>query len=121
MKRNKRIKCKKKFLEFILSIFICITAIYMNYLLLDYIFSPKHKSYEYEFKEYIISEDERLWNIAEEEVEKNSYYKGEDIRQVIYEIQKDNNIDSNIFPGQVIKIRIKKDELSNATDQSADR
>lgn len=117
----KRIKRKKKFLEFVLSIFTCITAIYMNYLLLDYIFSPKHKNYEYEFKEYIISEDERLWDIAEEEVENNLYYKGEDIRQVIYEIQKDNNINSNIFPGQTIKIRIKKDELSNSTDQSVIR
>lgn len=118
MKRNKRIKRTKKFLEFILTIFICITAIYMNYLLLDYTFRPKHKNYDYEFKEYIISEDERLWDIAEDELENNAYYKGEDIRQIIYEIEKDNNISSKIYEGQTIKIRIKKDELSTSTDQS---
>lgn len=118
MKRNRRIKHKKKFWEFILLILLCITAIYMNYLLLDYIFSTKHKNYEYEFKEYIISEDERLWDIAEEELKCNPYYYGDDVRQVIYEIEKDNNISSNIYAGQIIKIRIKKDTISNETDQS---
>lgn len=118
MKRKKKIKRKNKFWECILSMFICITAIYMNYLLLDYIFSSKHKNCDYEFKEYIISEDERLWDIAENELENNAYYKGEDIRQIIYEIEKDNNISSKIYEGQTIKIRIKKDELSTSTDQS---
>lgn len=102
--------------------FIVVVTIIMLYLfwlfIIDDIFSPRHLNYEYEFKEYVISDGERLWDIAEEELKNNTYYKNEDIRQIIYEIQKDNNINSTIYEGQVIKIRIKKDELLNSTDQS---
>lgn len=87
--------------------------------ILDYTFTPRHPNYEYKFKEYVVSSGERLWDIAEEELKNNSYYEGEEVRQIIYEIEQDNKINSNqIKAGQVIKIRIKKDELSNSTDQS---
>lgn len=81
--------------------------------------NPKHSDYEYTYKEEVITSGDRLWNIAEREIENNSYYEGEDPRQVIYEIKKDNDLSSedSIFPGQVIKIRIKKDEL-NSTGKS---
>ncbi len=115
--RKKFKKRKQLFLVVFSVIFLCLFWLY----LIDDMFSPKHPNYEYTYKEYVISDNERLWDIAEEELKNNTYYKSEDIRQVVYEIKQDNNIDSTIYPGQVIKIRIKKDELSNSTDQSTVR
>lgn len=115
-----RKRLKRRSQNFIVVVTIILLCLFWL-CLIDDIFSPRHPNYQYEFKEYIISNGERLWDIAEEELKRNTYYEGEDIRQVIYEIQKDNNINSTIYEGQVIKIRIKKDELSNASDQTADR
>lgn len=99
-----------------------VILLFLNYLLLIHItLSPRHPNCEYTYKNYTVSSGERLWDIAEEELESNTYYEGEDIRQIVYEIQKDNNISSKIYEGQTIKIRIKKDELSNTTDQSVQR
>ncbi len=115
-KRLKR-RNKQNFIVVITIILLCLFWIY----LIDDIRSLKHPNYEYIYKEYVISDGERLWDIASDELKNNTYYKGEDIRQVIHEIQKDNNINATIYPGQVIKIRIKKDELSNVSDQTTDR
>lgn len=115
---RKQFKRRKQ--NYIIVVTIILLCLYWSFLI-DSLFSPRHPNYEYEFKQYIVSKDERLWDIAEEELKNNTYYKNEDIRQVIYEIQKDNNISGNIYPGQVIKIRIKKDELPYASDQTADR
>lgn len=107
-------KRKQLILVVIVIILLCLFWLYI----IDDICSPRHTNYEYTYKEYVISSGERLWDIAKEELEINSYYEGEDIRQIVFEIQKDNNINSQIYEGQVIKIRIKKDELSTSTDQS---
>lgn len=115
---RKRFKRRKQ--NYIVVVTIILLCLYWSFLI-DSLFSPRHPNYEYTYKNYTISQGERLWDIAEEELENNAYYKGEDVRQIIHEIEKDNNIGSNIYPGQVIKIRIKKDELSNTTDQSVIR
>lgn len=115
---RKQFKRRKQ--NYIVVVTIILLCLYWSFLI-DSLFSPRHPNYEYEFKQYVVSKDERLWDIAESELKNNIYYKNEDIRQVIYEIQKDNNISENIYPGQIIKIRIKKDELSNTTDQSVIR
>lgn len=117
MNRKRLKRTKQNFIVVITIILLCLFWLY----LIDNIFSPRHPNYDYDFKEYVISNGERLWDIAEEELKSNTYYTGEEIRQVIYEIEKDNNICGNIYPGQIIKIRIKKDELSNSTDQSTVR
>lgn len=108
---------KRMFVKTLAMILLCLGCLFM----LNDFYSPKHKNYEYTYKSYTVSLGERLWDIAKEELKSNPYYYGEDIRQVIHEIQKDNNISGNIYPGQIIKIRIKKDELSNSTDQSVIR
>lgn len=119
-RKPKRRKINSKFIENIVSIifFIFIIAFFV-WMIKDF-FSVKHPNYEYEFKEYVISPGQRVWDIAEEELKNNPYYEGDEVRQIIYEIELDNKINSNqIQAGQVIKIRvIKKDELSNVTDQS---
>lgn len=115
MNKQKQFRRKKQMLTVIISyIIICIFWL----LIIQSIFKPKQEKYEYEFKEYTISKGERLWDIAKTEIANNTYYNNEDIRQVVYEIKQDNNIKSTIYPGQVIKIRIKKDELSKSTNQS---
>ena len=120
---NKKIvsrKVRKKYREFFIEFLTYIIIGLLFYCILDYTFTPKHPQVSYTFKEYEIQVNERLWDIAEKEIENNSYYENEEVRQVIYEIEQDNNINSNrIKAGQVIKIRIKKDELSNVTDQSS--
>lgn len=113
---KRRLKRRGKLFIYILFIIFCLLLFFY---MVDCFFSPIHPNYEYEFKEVIISQGERLWDIAKKELEINEYYKDEDIRQIIYEIEKDNNITSTIYAGQVIKIRIKKDEL-NSTNQSLD-
>lgn len=115
---KKQFKRRKERILVIGTIIVCCLILLF---FIDDMFSPQHTNYEYTYKEYVISDGERLWDIAEEELQNNTYYKNEDIRQVIYEIQNDNDINSTIYPGQVIKIRIKKDELSNSTDQSTVR
>ena len=55
-------------------------------------------------KEYVISGD-TLWNIAKSEQETNIYFKGKDIREIIGELKKINNIkDANLKIGQEILI-----------------
>ncbi len=120
---NKKIvsrKIRKRNREFFIEFLTYIIIGLLFYFILDYTFTPRHEDVPYTYKEIIVSEGERLWDIAEKESENNSYYENEEVRQVIYEIEQDNNINSNrIKAGQVIKIRIKKDELSNVTDQSS--
>ena len=43
-----------------------------------------------------ISSGDTLWSIAEYEQENNEYYKDFDIRDIIYNIKKLNNLDTNI-------------------------
>lgn len=116
MKKRQSKRIKQTIIVVITTILLCLFWLYI----IDDIFSPKHPNYEYEFKEYVISPGQRVWDIAEEELKNNPYYEGDEVRQIIYEIELDNKINSNqIQAGQVIKIRvIKKDELSNVTDQS---
>ena len=42
-----------------------------------------------------ISEGDTLWNIATYEKENNAYYEQKDIRDIVYEIKKINNIDNS--------------------------
>lgn len=56
--------------------------------------------YEGDFSTYIVSDGDRLWNIAED-VSTNR-----DVREVVYIIEQDNNLDSaNLHIGQELKIR----------------
>jgi len=46
-----------------------------------------------------------LWSIAERESENNNYYKDKDVREIIYDLKKINNLsNSNLAEGQEIKI-----------------
>lgn len=67
-----------------------------------------NKPIEYTTEEYIISEKETLWSIA------NQYApEGMDIREYIYYIEEDNNIGSMVYSNQIITIRIYEERSNN--------
>lgn len=69
-----------------------------------------NKSYSKgEIKEKIVyvSSGDTLWNIASQEQENNDYYSEKDIREIVYEIRKLNNLSntSTLSVGQKLKIK----------------
>ena len=57
------------------------------------------------YKEEYVYNGDTLWSIAEEESKENKYYKDKDIRNIILDIKKTNNIEnSNLEVGQKIII-----------------
>ena len=56
---------------------------------------------EYENREVIVKPGDTMWSIA-----KDAVGETEDVRQVIYNIQKENHLPSgNIYPGMKLKVR----------------
>lgn len=61
------------------------------------------------YKTIFTSKGDTLWSIAKKEVNNNSYYYDEDIRKVIYDLKKINNLDSDILKtGTKLEIPIYK-------------
>ena len=59
------------------------------------------------YKEVEVISGDTLWSIAKEENRNNAYYEGKDIRYVVYEIDKLNNIGNNILrEGDKIKVPV---------------
>lgn len=57
------------------------------------------------YKIDFVSKGDTLWSIAEKEINNNDYYKGKDIRKVIYEIKELNNLsNNNLAEGTSLKI-----------------
>lgn len=93
-----RIVNKRKFMR---SLIIVIGLIMISLLGINYTYSKTEISYR---EDYIL-EGDTLWSIAEDEVNTNQYYKNKDIRNVVYEIKKINNLqDGNLSIGQKILI-----------------
>lgn len=93
------IKDKKKFVR---AIILMIGVIFFINILIPYrSFSHQQISY----KTVSVLKGDTLWNIAKEEMETNEYYKNRDIRDVIYEIKKVNNLESaNLKVNQTLQI-----------------
>lgn len=96
-----RIVNKKKFIRMVILILGIITISLISF---------NNKSFskgEIKTKTIYVSSGDTLWNIATEEQENNSYYEDEDIRDIIYEIKKLNNLDnnSNLIAGQKLVIK----------------
>lgn len=93
------IKSWKKFLRAILiimGIVICINMFISNRTL-------SHQ--EVEYKTVSVTSGDTLWTIAKEEQEENSYYEGKDIRDIVYDIKKTNNLKTaNLKINQVLEI-----------------
>lgn len=94
-----RIVNKKKFVFSIFSIFIFLTIISL------FVCKSSYSSGKLKYKEIEVISGDTLWTIAKEENRNNAYYEGKDIRYVVYDIDKLNNIGNNILrEGDRIKV-----------------
>lgn len=98
MRKRKRIaKIKRISIECILGILLIYS---MSFILMGWFDNNIPIKYEGDYIIHTVSKGERLWNIAEKVSENR------DIREVVYIIEKDNNLDSaNLSIGQELKIR----------------
>ena len=96
-----RIVDKKKFIKMVTLIIgiIVILFIFFN--------NISFSKGEIKTKTIYVSNGDTLWTIAEQEQEKNVYYEDKDIREIIYQIKKLNNLknDSNLSEGQKLLLK----------------
>lgn len=89
---------KKKFIR---SLILVTSLIILILLGINNTYSKTEISYK---EDYILKGD-TLWSIAENEINTNEYYQNKDIRDVMFEIKKINNLqDGNLTIGQKIII-----------------
>lgn len=92
---------KKKFLttNIVIILFICIILLLISKCTLSHVDITYTKTY--------IEFGDTLWNIAKEQQNNNNYYKDKEIREIISDIKRVNNLKScNLSVGQEIKIPI---------------
>lgn len=82
---------KKKFLFGVFIVFISILCLSL------FICKASFSSGEVKYKEIEVITGDTLWNIAKDENRNNPYYEGKDIRFVVYDIDKLNNIGNDIL------------------------
>lgn len=64
-----------------------------------------YSNVETKYKEEYVCAGDTLWSIAQEELENNKYFEGKDIRYVVNELKKVNNLASaNLNEGDKLKI-----------------
>ena len=96
-----KIKNKKKFIKSILII-ISITV-----LLILLISKATYSHKEVEYKKIYVSEGDTLWNIAKSNQVNNEYYKDKDVRYILNDLMKINNLKtSNININQELLIPV---------------
>lgn len=89
---------KKKFIR---SLIVIAGLIIVALLSINNTYSKTEISYK---EDYIVKGD-TLWSIAENEINSNEYYKNKDIREVMFEIKKVNNLpNGDLTVGQKIII-----------------
>jgi len=93
------IKDKKKFLRLVVvgvGIMILINVI---------IFNKAFSHQEVNYKTVSVSNGDTLWSIAKLEKEENSFYEGRDVRDIVQEIKKINNLGTaNLKVNQTLEI-----------------
>lgn len=88
--------------KFVTSIIILAMAIILMFIVFS---GSVYSKTELKYKAEFISSGDTLWNIAKQEKDENEYYSGKDIRYIVYDIQKINNISNqNLKDGQEILI-----------------
>ncbi len=87
-------------------VFIVLTVLLITLIIIISVFSYKALTKkEIYYKDIEIKNGQTLWEIAESEFGNNV-----DVRKYVYKIKKINNLkNSNIHPGQIIKIPIEKE------------
>ncbi|WP_304393317.1 LysM peptidoglycan-binding domain-containing protein [uncultured Clostridium sp.] len=96
-RKNKSLKIRKAVVRLTLSVMLFGTFMLM---FVNWLNGSIPTKYEGEYTEYIVSDGDRLWDIAEE------FSSNKDVREVVYTIKRDNNLESsNLSIGQVLQIR----------------
>lgn len=97
MKKKYKIVNKKRFYLFITSLFVVIVMIIFSLVSNNKVHSSV---YEINYTEVRVRDGDTLWNIALAYLPEKT-----DIRKVIYDIKKFNNMNNSyIYPGDIIKI-----------------
>lgn len=97
---NLKIVNRRKFIRSIVLMFLLIIGI-------SFIISNKSFSHtESKYKTIYVSNGDTLWSIAKEEQNSNNYYKDKNIRNIVDEIKKLNNMtSSDLKINQELKIK----------------
>lgn len=100
-KKQKSLKnINKKTLIIIIFTLLIVICIFSN---------NSYSNVKFSYKTIFTSKGDTLWSIAENEINNNNYYSNEDIRKVVFELKKINNLDTNIISeGTELKIPIYK-------------
>lgn len=90
---------KKKFIKMI--IIIVVSILFFGVIGIKNTYSKV----EVQLREEYVYNGDTLWSIAEKESKENKYYEKEDIRNIVYDIKKVNNMEnSSLEVGQKILI-----------------
>lgn len=84
---------KKLNMKRIVKLSIVIVVLSIMILLFVHSTSLSYKNIEY--NEIYVCRGDTLWDIAKSEQEDNEYYKGKDVREIIFDIKKVNNLTSS--------------------------
>lgn len=84
---------KKLNMKRIVKLSIVIVVLSIMILLFIHSTSLSYKNIEY--NEIYVCRGDTLWDIAKSEQEDNEYYKGKDVREIIFDIKKVNNLTSS--------------------------
>lgn len=86
----KKVYTRKLNVKRIIKFSLVIIALVILILLMINTKSLSYKKIEY--NEIYVSSGDTLWSIAKSEQKNNDYYKGKDIREIIHDIKKVNNL-----------------------------
>lgn len=96
-KRKRKINSKIKSIIIVSSILIILNIVFSA--------GKSYSKVEVEYKLEYASFGDTLWTIAKRERKNNKYYQDKDIREIIYDLKKINNLsNSDLIEGQEIKI-----------------
>ncbi len=98
----KKMKFRFNIKKFIKNMVLVILFI----ILLSIIANNMQAHEEYEYINLIVIEGDTLWSIARKQQTQNEYYYNKDIREIIQDIKKINNLNNSLLmPGKELKIK----------------
>lgn len=74
---------------------LIIVMVVLVIVILLFIHSTSLSYKDTQYREIYVCSGDTLWDIAKHEQENNNYYKGKDIREIIFDIKKVNNLSSS--------------------------
>lgn len=105
MKKNLKIVNRRKFIR---SIIILLAMVVIITIFLTRVSLSHNEKEHMDYKTILVCQNDTLWDIATKEQKENSYYQNKDVRFIISQLKKLNNLNnSNLSIGQELKVPIK--------------